>query len=75
MLTINGKGYRECRCKKCRKLFFYEYVFAGRIAITCPRCDELNEFNFKYLKNDDMQKRVDVEHTIDLQSNDKRGGE
>jgi phage FluMu protein Com len=77
MIAINGKGYRECRCKndECRKLFFYEYVFAGRIAITCPRCGTLNEYNFKYLKNETMQKEVDTEHTVNLQSTNKKGGE
>lgn len=45
-LEINGKKYREMRCYKCRKLFGYEYVREGRIAIFCERCGELFTINF-----------------------------
>lgn len=50
MMTLNNRVYRECRCKACRKLICYEYIFAGRIAFTCPRCGELNEISFKHLQ-------------------------
>jgi phage FluMu protein Com len=47
-MKINDKFYRELRCKNCRKLICYEYVYAGRIAHTCSRCEELTEFTFKH---------------------------
>lgn len=50
MITLNAKAYREVRCAHCRKLICYEYVFAGRIAFTCPRCGELNEISFKHVQ-------------------------
>jgi len=50
MPTINDKFYREIRCNNCRKLFGYEYIYAGRQAFFCPRCNELNEFNFKHIQ-------------------------
>lgn len=52
MITLNNRPYREMRCKACRKLICYEYVFAGRIAFHCPRCGELNEYLFKHLQTD-----------------------
>lgn len=50
MITLNAKAYREVRCPHCRKLICYEYVFAGRLAFTCPRCGELSEVNFKHVQ-------------------------
>lgn len=45
MIEINGENYRELRCSKCRKLICYEKV-TGKICYICPRCDEINNFNF-----------------------------
>lgn len=49
-MKLNDKIYRELRCRRCRKLICYEYVYAGRIAFSCPRCGELTEQIFKHLK-------------------------
>ena len=57
-MDINGKIYREIRCKACHKLICYEYIFAGRIAFSCPRCGELNEMDFKHLKNKYNEKNM-----------------
>lgn len=56
MIKINEKHYRELRCQTCRKFAIYEYVVAGRLAYSCPRCGEVSEFTFKMLgtPNDDM---------------------
>lgn len=64
MTTINEKPYREVRCTHCRKLICYEYVFAGRIAFACPRCGELNEVEFKHLKNKENDSIVKTEFTV-----------
>ena len=64
MTTINEKPYREVRCTHCRKLICYEYVFAGRIAFACPRCWELNEIEFKHLKNKENDSIVKKEFTV-----------
>jgi phage FluMu protein Com len=64
MTTINEKPYRELRCYNCRKLFGYEYVFAGRLAFSCPRCSELNEFNFKHTKTAENTAIVENEFTL-----------
>lgn len=49
-MNLNDKLYREIRCRGCKKLIAYEYVYAGRIAFSCPRCGELNEFEYKHFK-------------------------
>lgn len=64
MITLNNKPYREMRCKACRKLICYEYVFAGRVAFTCPRCGELNEFVFKHLRTDDNKDEIQTEFSV-----------
>lgn len=64
MITINNKPYREVRCTACRKLICYEYVFAGRIAFSCPRCGELNEMDFKHLKNKENDDIVKNQFTV-----------
>lgn len=61
MITLNNRPYREMRCKACRKLICYEYVFAGRVAFTCPRCGELNEINFKHAKTKENLATIDNE--------------
>lgn len=71
MTTINGKPYREMRCKMCRKLICYEYIFAGRIAFSCPRCGELNEHDFKHLKTEANQNTIDKEFSV----GNSKGGE
>jgi len=50
MITINNRPYRELRCRACHKLICYEYIFAGRLSFTCPRCGELNEYVYKHAK-------------------------
>lgn len=63
-MVINGKIYREVRCKGCRKLICYEYVFAGRIAFHCPRCSEFNELDFKHLKTRENEDKIDTDFTV-----------
>ena len=67
MISIDGKGYREARCKNdmCRKLLFYEYLFAGRIAIQCDRCGTMNIFDFKHLKTLDTTATIEKEFTVE----------
>ncbi len=66
MISIDGKGYREARCKndQCRKLLFYEYLFAGRIAMSCDRCGTMNVFDFKHLKTPDTIATINKEFTV-----------
>jgi phage FluMu protein Com len=58
MIEINGEDYRELRCAKCRKLICYERVI-GKICYICPRCNEVNSFNFtgvnEWRKNDKIK--------------------
>lgn len=58
MIEINGQQYRELRCSKCRKLICYENV-RGKICYICPRCQEMNFFNFTevsdWKKNDKIK--------------------
>jgi phage FluMu protein Com len=65
MITINSKVYKELRCSKCQKFIVYQNVAAGVLCYICPRCEHLNEFVFKYLKNDEneemMKKKYQVE--------------
>lgn len=72
MPTINDKFYREIRCKNCRKLFGYEFVFAGRLAFTCNRCSELNEFEFKHIQTKENLDILKKEFSVE---NDQKGGE
>jgi phage FluMu protein Com len=58
MVTINGKQYKELRCAKCQKFIVYQNVAAGVLCFICPRCDNVNEFTFKYLKNEENEKVV-----------------
>ena len=74
MPTLNDKFYREIRCTNCRKLFGYEYIFAGRIAFSCPRCGELNEFEFKHIKSNENMSIIDKEFTAE-NAEDLKGGE
>lgn len=64
MITINNKEYRELRCNKCRKFFIYEYIFAGRMAMQCPRCGELNEFEFKHLNTTENKATIKKEFSL-----------
>jgi phage FluMu protein Com len=63
MITINNRPYRELRCKTCRKLICYEYVFAGRVAFGCPRCSELNEITFRHMPTKENIATIDNEFT------------
>jgi len=71
MITLNEKPYREARCKACRKLICYEYVFAGRLAFSCPRCGELNEINFKHLNTKENTDRISSEFTVNSEGGEK----
>lgn len=66
MITLNHRPYREMRCKACRKLICYEYVFAGRIAFTCPRCGELNEYLFKHAKTSENLATIEKDFTSSI---------
>lgn len=70
-MKINEKFYRELRCNNCRALWGYEYIFAGRIAWTCHKCAELNEFNFKHTKTKENTDIIKQEFEI----NQTKGGE
>lgn len=72
MIEFNGHRYRELRCKNCRKLICYEHIFAGRVAYTCPRCGELNEFVFKHLKTGD---NINTMEEFSITTKPKGGGE
>ncbi len=77
-ININGKTYRELRCKNdsCRKLFGYEVVFAGRLLIICSRCGTHNEYVFKHLKNKENEDKINSEFTVNLPVNkNPKGGE
>lgn len=69
-MNLNGKIYRELRCRKCRKLICYEYVYAGRIAFSCPRCGELTEQAFKHLHTKNV-----TDTMKEYQISTKEGGE
>lgn len=69
-MNINGKLYRELRCRACRKLICYEYVFAGRVAFHCPRCGEFNEMEFKHLRTKNVQDTM-----REYEINHEKGGE
>lgn len=62
-MTIDGKFYRELRCPNCRRLLYYEYVYAGRVAINCRSCDELVEVTFKHPKTKENIDVIDKEFT------------
>ena len=64
MTLINGKRYRELRCKNdsCRKFIIFEAILIGRVAIQCPRCGEMNEYRFTMLKTQDNINTI--EHTL-----------
>jgi len=47
MIKSKGKYYREFRCTKCRNLLALENIYAGRLQIKCPKCNEMNNINFK----------------------------
>lgn len=63
-MKIDDKFYRELRCQNCRKFVIYEYVLAGRLAFTCPRCGELSEWKFKHFKTAENVQKVDAEYII-----------
>jgi len=37
---------RELRCPVCRRLLAKEYIFKGKIELSCPRCGETHTHNF-----------------------------
>jgi len=47
MIKVDGKVYREFRCTKCRNLLALENIYAGRLQIKCPKCNTMNNINFK----------------------------
>lgn len=65
MITINSKVYKELRCAKCQKFIVYQNVAAGILCYICPRCDNLNEFSFKYLKNDENEKMIEKDYGLE----------
>lgn len=60
MILDEGKPMREFRCTKCRALLGLEYIYAGRLAIKCHNCNELNRIDFKTTK-DEIRKLYKVE--------------
>lgn len=74
MITVNQKSYRELRCNHCRKLICLEYITVGRVAYLCPRCKEVNEFNFMYLKTKENTSIIE-EGSLLLTKENVKGGE
>lgn len=64
MISINEKEYRELRCNGCRKFIIYEYVFAGRLAIQCPRCGYMNEFVFRHLNTKENKDKIEKDYSM-----------
>lgn len=64
MITINSKVYKELRCAKCQKFIVYQNVAAGVLCYICPRCDNLNEFVFKYVKNEENKNMIEKSYEI-----------
>ena len=65
MITLNGKEYKELRCAKCQKFIVYQNVAAGILCYICPRCENINEFAFKYLKNDENEKMIEKNYALE----------
>jgi len=59
MIEINNELYRELRCTTCRKLICYERV-KGKICYICPRCGEVNHFNFTDLNEWKKTGKIEV---------------
>lgn len=51
MIEYKDKAFRELRCETCRALLALEYVVLGRLSIKCPRCKQVNIFNFRSAKS------------------------
>ena len=64
MIVFEGKSYRELRCSNCRLFIVYEYIFAGRIAIKCKRCDHLNIFVFRHLRTQENKDTIEQDFSI-----------
>lgn len=64
MITLNDSAYRELRCPTCHKLICYEYIYAGRVAIVCPRCGEIKEFIFKHMETKEIKDIIDTQFNM-----------
>ena len=64
MITINGKHYKELRCSKCQKFIVYQNIAAGALCYICPRCKQINEFMFKYLKSGENEAMIKQSYEI-----------
>lgn len=64
MPTINDKFYREIRCAACRKLLGYEFIFAGRVALFCSRCGELNELKLTHMRTKENAATIETEFSV-----------
>lgn len=65
MIEYKGKPVREFRCYKCRHLLGLEYIYTGRLVIKCPKCNTMNEIDFKTTK-------AEIKNLIELK---QRGGD
>lgn len=52
MIFYDNKPFREFRCLKCRTLLGEEYIYAGRLRIKCPVCNEINKIDFKTTRDE-----------------------
>lgn len=79
MTTINEKFYRELRCEQCRKLIAYEYLYAGRLMLVCPRCKKENIIIFKHTGTkenvDIINQEFSLSNIIKEENKPKKGGE
>jgi phage FluMu protein Com len=71
MKMINDMPVRELRCRICRAFITYERIFAGYIIHRCPKCGNLNEFEFRFMDVPGVRAMIDERFTI----KPKRGGE
>jgi len=75
MIKNNKRFWRELRCKECRKLFCYEYVYNGRIKWKCTRCKTENTQVFKTPKRimEEIQKQGENRYNNSINLNNNKG--
>ncbi len=64
MIVINGKNYKELRCKECQTFFMYQNIAAGILFFQCPHCGFPNEWEMKYMKTKENQREIEKVFSI-----------
>lgn len=64
MQIIIGEEYNEIRCDHCDKLIIWEYVFAGRLILECPRCKKVSLYSFKHSPTRENKDIVEKEFSL-----------